>query len=75
MYSSIANNCFSYLLTLDEISGVIIEVLNGTTSMAKGKITGWNANSSYVIEFEPKTKTFKTTSVNLGPVKTLITNL
>jgi hypothetical protein len=58
-----------------EISGVGIEVLNGTTSVAKGEIPTWNANSSYVIEFDPKTKTFKTTDVNLETVKTLITNL
>jgi hypothetical protein len=58
-----------------EISGVGIEVLNGTTSVAKGTIPTWNANSSYVIEFDPKTKTFKTTDVNLATVRTLITNL
>jgi len=58
-----------------EIGDVTIEVLNGTTSVAKGDIPEWNTNSSYVIEFVPKTETFTTTDVNLEAVKTLITTL
>ena len=58
-----------------EIGGVSIEVLNGTTSVATKAIPTWTTNSSYVIKFEPKTKTFKSTSVDLAAVKTLITTL
>jgi hypothetical protein len=58
-----------------EIGDVSIEVLNGTTSVATGDIPEWNTNSSYVIEFAPKTGTFNTTDVNLEAVKTLITTL
>ena len=58
-----------------EIGNVTIGVLNGTTSVATGDIPDWNTNSSYVIEFVPKTETFNTTDVNLEAVKTLITTL
>jgi hypothetical protein len=58
-----------------EIGDVTIGVLNGTTSVATGDIPEWDTNSSYVIEFAPKTGTFTTTDVNLEAVKTLITTL
>ena len=59
----------------DEIGDVTIRVLNGTTSVATGDIPVWNTNSSYVIDFVPKTGAFTSTNVNLEAVKTLITTL
>jgi hypothetical protein len=59
----------------NEIGDVSIEVLNGTTSVVEAPIPTWTSTSSYVIKFDPKTGTFKSTSVDLAAVKTLITTL
>ena len=53
-----------------EVGGVNIEVLNGTTSVAKKAIPTWTDGSSHLIEYDPKSDAFMTTNTDGTPVKT-----
>lgn len=53
-----------------EVSGVKIEVLNGTTSVATKAIPTWTDGSSHLIEYDPKSNAFMTTNTDGTPIKT-----
>jgi hypothetical protein len=53
-----------------EVGGVNIEVLNGTTSVAKKSIPTWTDGSSHLIEYDPKSDAFMTTNTDGTPIKT-----
>ena len=53
-----------------DVSGLNIEVLNGTTSVATKAIPTWTDGSSHLIEYDPKTNAFMTTNTDGTPVKT-----
>ena len=53
-----------------DVSGLNIEVLNGTTSVATKAIPTWTDGSSHIIEYDPKTNAFMTTNTDGTPVKT-----
>jgi hypothetical protein len=53
-----------------EVSGVKIEVLNGTTSVATKAIPTWTDGSSHLIDYDPKSNAFMTTNTDGTPIKT-----
>ena len=53
-----------------EVSGVNIEVLKGTTSVATKAIPTWTDGSSHLIEYDPKSDAFMTTNTDGTPIKT-----
>jgi len=53
-----------------EVGGVNIEVLNGTTSVAKKSIPTWTDGYSHLIEYDPKSDAFMTTNTDGTPIKT-----
>ena len=57
-----------------EISGLNIEVLNGTTSVAKNTVS-WSDGSSHLVEYDPKNNAFVTSNTDGTPIKATMVRL